>query len=71
MSSGDSRCTTIIKSGELFAVVTPIRRTSSGKRGSATEIRFCTRTCAVSRSVPSSKTTFKLMTPSLVDCDVM
>ena len=37
---------TIIRSGELFAVVMPSRRTSSGRRGSAIETRFWTSTCA-------------------------
>ena len=49
----------MVRSGELFCVVTPRSRTSSGSRGSACETRFCTCTCALSRSVPSSKVTVR------------
>ena len=51
--------------------VTPIARTSSGRRGSAIATRFCTSTWACSRSVPSLKVTVSDMLPSLVDCDDM
>ena len=37
--------------------VMPLRRTSSGRRGSAAATRFCTSTCALSMSVPTSKVT--------------
>jgi hypothetical protein len=60
-------CTTIIRSGLLLVVVMPSRRTSSGKRGSAMATRFCTRTCAASRSVPSSNVMVSAMAPSLVE----
>jgi hypothetical protein len=50
-------------------VVTPIRRTSSGRRGSAIATRFCTSTCAVSRSVPSWNVIVIDMLPSLVHCE--
>ncbi len=62
---------TIIRSGDCLVTVTPMERTSSGRRGWAMATRFCTRTCAVSRSVPSLKVTASDMLPSLVDCDVM
>ena len=57
-------CTTIIRSGELFAVVMPSRRTSSGRRGSAIDTRFWTSTCASSRSVPSRKVMVSAIEPS-------
>jgi hypothetical protein len=60
-------CTTIIRSGELFRVVTPSRRTSSGRRGSAMETRFWTSTWAASRSVPSAKVTVSDIAPSPVE----
>ena len=52
-------------------VVTPIVRTSSGKRGCATATRFCTCTCAVSRLVPMSKVTEMVKLPSPVEFDDM
>ena len=58
-------------SGELLRVVTPWRRTSSGRRGSATATRFCTSTCAVSRSVPSAKVTVIVTLPSAVEFELM
>ena len=48
---------TIIRSGELLRTVTPSRCTSSGSRGTATETRFCTSTCAWSMLVPGLNTT--------------
>ena len=71
MPSGEIRWTTIIRSGEFLRTVTPSRRTSSGSRGSATATRFCTSTCALSRSVPSLKVTVIVSLPSPVDCDDM
>ena len=65
------RWITISMSGEDFRTVTPMRRTSSGRRGSATATRFCTSTCAVSRSVPSAKVTVICSWPSPVACEVM
>ena len=52
-------------------VVMPRRRTSSGRRGSATATRFCTSTWALSRSVPSLKVTVSDMAPSLVEYEDM
>ena len=69
--SGEIMCTTIIRSGDAFRTVTPSRRTSSGSRGSATETRFCTSTCAVSMSVPGLNTTLMFSVPSPTDCEVM
>jgi hypothetical protein len=56
----------MVRSGELFTVVMPSRRTSSGSRASACETRFCTSCCALSGSVPSLKVTVKVIRPSLV-----
>src|SRR5262249_30121510 len=64
--SGETRCTTIIRSGELLATVTPMLRTSAGSRGCATLRRFCTCTCAMSRLVPRSKVTAMVKRPSAV-----
>jgi hypothetical protein len=50
--SGEVRCTTMVRSGDSSRHVTPMRRTSSGRRGSAWLTRFCTCTCAMSGSVP-------------------
>ena len=69
--SGESRCTTMMKLGELLTVVTPSWRTSSGSRGNAWATRFCTCTCARSTSVPTRKVTVSVSTPSEVDCDDM
>ena len=49
----------------------PAWRTCSGRRGSARVTRFCTRTWAVSRSVPGSKATVMLTAPSEVEDEVM
>ncbi len=62
---------TIIRSGEFLRVTTPRRRTASGRRGSAIATRFCTSTCASSRSVPSRKVTVIAAWPSAVDCEDM
>ena len=59
------------KSGEDFLTVTPSRRTSSGRRDSATATRFWTSTWAASRSVPSAKVTEIASWPSPVDCEDM
>ena len=53
----------------FLLVTTPSRRTSSGSRGSAMLTRFCTSTCAVSRSVPSANVTVIVVRPSAVDCE--
>jgi hypothetical protein len=63
VSSGDSMNTTIRRSGLFFRVTTPTRCTSSGSRGCAIATRFCTSTCALSRSVPSLKVTVMLSWP--------
>jgi hypothetical protein len=42
---------------DFFLVVTPWRLTSSGSFGLAIATRFCTRTWAMSRLVPTSKLT--------------
>jgi hypothetical protein len=49
--------------------VTPILRTSAGNRGCAIATRFCTCTCAMSRSVPMSKVTEIVKRPSEVEFD--
>ena len=56
----------MVRSGELLTVVMPRRRTSSGRRGSACETRFCTSCCALSGSVPSRKVTVSVIRPSVV-----
>ncbi len=61
----------MVRSGELFTVVTPSRCTSSGSRGSAWLTRFCTSCCARSGEVPSLKVTFSVMRPSEVACEDM
>ena len=61
----------MMKSGEAFSVVTPIRCTSAGNLGNACETRFCTCTCALSRSVPTANVTVSVMRPSDVDCENM
>ena len=71
MLLGESRCTTIIRSGEALRTVTPRLRTSGGRRGWATDSRFWTSTLAISRLVPTLKVTVSCMLPSLVDSEVM
>ena len=61
----------MMKSGEFFSVTTPMRCTSGGRRGNACETRFCTSTCAWSRSVPSAKVTVSVIRPSEVACENM
>jgi len=61
---GEVRCTTIRKVGDCFCVVTPCRRTSSGRRACACATRFCTFTAAASGSVPGRKVTVICSTPS-------
>jgi hypothetical protein len=56
----------MVRSGELLIVVTPRRRTSSGRRGSAWETRFWTSCSALSGSVPSLKVTVSVIRPSVV-----
>ncbi len=63
--------TAISMSGDDLRTVTPRRRTSSGRRGSATATRFCTSTCASSTSVPSAKVTVIESCPSPVACEDM
>ena len=58
-------------SGDAFSVVRPMRCTSCGSRGSACATRFCTWTCAVSRSVPSAKVMVSVIRPSAVACENM
>ena len=67
--SGDNRCTTIIRSDDALATVTPMLRTSAGRRGSAVATRFCTCTCAISRLVPTSKVTPIENRPSPLEFD--
>ena len=67
--SGEYRFTTIIMSGELLFTVTPMLRTSAGRRGCAIATRFCTCTCAISRLVPISKVTAMVKRPSAVEFD--
>src|SRR5262249_2829119 len=57
--------------GDFFLVVTPWRLTSSGSLASATLTRFCTSTWAMSRLVPSSKVTSRVIWPSLVEREDM
>ena len=47
----------------FLRVTTPLRCTSSGSRGCAMATRFCTSTCALSRSVPSLKVTVMVSWP--------
>ena len=61
----------MLSAGELLRTEIPVRRTSSGKRGSASATRFCTSTWARSRSVPTSNVTVSCIVPSLIACDVI
>ena len=56
---------------DCFLVVSPCRCTSSGSLGWAIATRFCTRTCARSRSVPTSNVTVNAYDPSLAQVDAM
>src|SRR4029077_13699958 len=69
--TSENRLTTSRMLGDFFLVETPIALTVSGSDGSARLTRFCTRTCAMSRFVPSLKVTVRLYPPSLVHCDDM
>ena len=64
-------CTTIMRSGDALATVTPMLRTSAGRRGWAVATRFCTWTCAISRLVPRSKVMEIEKRPSPVEFDEM
>jgi hypothetical protein len=55
--------TDISTSLDRFLVITPRRRTSSGRRGSASFTRLATRIVAMSGSVPLSKMTEMLSVP--------
>ena len=57
--------------GDFFLTLMPCTCTSSGNCGWARATRFCTRTWAKFRSVPSSNVMVKLYAPSLVHCDDM
>ncbi len=61
----------MVRFGELFTVVTPIWRTSSGRRGSARWTRFCTAVSACSTLVPILKVTVSASAPSEVFCEDM
>ncbi|MNU78649.1 hypothetical protein D3C71_682450 [compost metagenome] len=52
-------------------MTTPWRCTSSGRRGSARETRFCTWICAMSAFVPCAKVTVRIIRPSVADCEDM
>ncbi len=54
---------TIMRSGLFLRMTTPLRCTSSGKRGCAIATRFWTSTWAMLRSVPSLKVTVILSFP--------
>ena len=55
--SVDVSATSIRKPVSSLFTDTPIWRTCSGRRGSASATRFCTSTCAASRSVPGLNVT--------------
>src|SRR5262245_48422238 len=57
--------------GDFFLTVMPRRLTRSGRIGWARLTRFCTRTWAMLRSVPSLKVIVSVYEPSLVHCDDM
>lgn len=61
----------MVSVGDCFCVVTPWRRTSSGRRACAWLTRFCTCTCAWSGSVPGLKVTVTTSTPSEPATDFM
>ena len=61
----------MMKSGDDFSVITPMRCTSAGSRGNACATRFCTCTCALSRFVPTANVTVRVIRPSEVDCENM
>ena len=53
-----------MSSGDCLRTVMPKRRTSSGRRGSATVTRLFTFTVAMSALRPSSKVTVRFICPS-------
>ena len=61
----------MVRLGELFTAVTPIWRTSSGRRGKARWMRFCTCDSACSTLVPTLNVTVRVSEPSDVFCDDM
>ncbi len=63
MALGETIETDIRMSFERFLVMTPRRRTSSGRRGSASFTRLATRIVAMSGSTPFSKVTVMLKAP--------
>jgi len=69
--SGDVKWIASRKSGDDLRTVTPVERTCSGRRGSATATRFWTSTCALLRSVPSLNVIVSVIVPSVVLCDDM
>ncbi|CRN38103.1 hypothetical protein PAERUG_P52_2_London_26_VIM_2_02_13_03995 [Pseudomonas aeruginosa] len=58
-------------SGEVFWVTTPCRCTSSGRRESTRETRFCTWIWAMSGSMCWSKVMVRIIRPSVADCEDM
>ena len=56
---------------DCFLVVTPCLWTSSGSFGRAIATRFWTRTCAMSRLVPTAKVTVSLYEPSAAQVEDM
>ena len=54
-----------------FCTVTPLRRTSSGRPGSASRTRLATLFAARSTSVPMSKVTVVVTRPLLVEIELM
>ena len=61
----------MVRFGDDFTVVTPIWRTSSGRRGKARCTRFCTCVSACSTLVPILKVTVSIIEPSEVFCEDM
>ncbi len=59
------------KPAELFVTVTPLVRTSTGRRPRAEFTRFCTSTAARSGSRPTSNVTVIALMPLLVLAEVM
>ena len=55
----------------FFLVTTPWACTACGSDASAAEMRFWTRICALSRSVPTVKVTVREYVPSLAEVDCM
>ncbi|MNT95820.1 hypothetical protein D3C72_2377740 [compost metagenome] len=63
MPFSDSSATTCRMSLERFWTITPLRRTSSGSRGSAALTRLLTLTEAMSTLLPTSKVAVMLTEP--------